>query len=69
MVEQSHLASTEWVDIVSEDNEVIAQASRDQETFIKRYRYSVDRLAFKDRTARTALELIRRRLLGLNQDA
>ena len=30
MVEQSHLASTEWVDIVSEENEVIAQASREQ---------------------------------------
>ena len=30
MVEHSHLASTEWVDIVSEDNEVIAQASREQ---------------------------------------
>ncbi|MCU3616160.1 NUDIX hydrolase, partial [Enterobacter hormaechei subsp. oharae] len=24
MVEQNHLASTEWVDIVSEENEVIA---------------------------------------------
>ncbi len=30
MVEQNHLASTEWVDIVNEDNEVIAQASREQ---------------------------------------
>ena len=30
MVEQNHLASTEWVDIVSEENEVIAQASRGQ---------------------------------------
>ena len=30
MVEQSHLASTEWVDIVNEDNDVIAQASREQ---------------------------------------
>ncbi len=30
MVEQSHLASTEWVDIVNEENEVIAQASREQ---------------------------------------
>ena len=30
MVEQNHLASTEWVDIVSEENEVIAQASREQ---------------------------------------
>lgn len=30
MVDQSSLASTEWVDIVSEDNEVIAQASRAQ---------------------------------------
>ena len=30
MVEQNHLASTEGVDIVSEENEVIAQASREQ---------------------------------------
>lgn len=30
MVEQNHLASTEWVDIVNEGNEVIAQASREQ---------------------------------------
>ena len=28
MVEQNHLASIEWVDIVNENNEVIAQASR-----------------------------------------
>lgn len=30
IMEQRHLASTEWVDIVNEDNEVIAQASREQ---------------------------------------
>lgn len=30
MVDQSDLASTEWVDIVNEDNEVIGQASREQ---------------------------------------
>ena len=30
MVEQSHFAGMEWVDIVNEDNEVIAQASRQQ---------------------------------------
>lgn len=30
MVEQHRLASTEWVDIVNEDNEVIAQSSREQ---------------------------------------
>ncbi|VEI40881.1 NUDIX-family hydrolase [Citrobacter youngae] len=30
MVEQRRLASTEWVDIVNEDNEVIAQSSREQ---------------------------------------
>ncbi len=30
MVEQSHFAGMEWVDIVNEDNEVIAQASREQ---------------------------------------
>ncbi len=30
MAEQNHLASTEWVDIVNENNEVIAQSSREQ---------------------------------------
>ena len=30
MVEPNHFTGTEWVDIVSEDNEVIAQASREQ---------------------------------------
>ncbi len=30
MAEQKHLASTEWVDIVNENNEVIAQSSREQ---------------------------------------
>lgn len=30
MVEQNHLAGQEWVDIVNEDNEVIAQCSREQ---------------------------------------
>lgn len=30
MVEPNHFTGTEWVDIVSEDNEVIAQASRQQ---------------------------------------
>lgn len=30
MVEQSQAAGTEWVDIVNEDNEVIAQSSRTQ---------------------------------------
>ena len=29
-MEQRRLASTEWVDIVNEENEVIAQASREQ---------------------------------------
>ncbi|MCL3020986.1 NUDIX hydrolase, partial [Klebsiella pneumoniae] len=29
MAEQNHLASTEWVDIVNENNEVIAQSSRE----------------------------------------
>lgn len=28
-MEQRRLASTEWVDIVNEENEVIAQASRE----------------------------------------
>ena len=30
MAEQNHLASTEWVDIVNENNEAIAQSSREQ---------------------------------------
>lgn len=30
MFEQNHLAGQEWVDIVNEDNEVIAQCSREQ---------------------------------------
>ena len=30
MAEQNDLASTEWVDIVNENNEVIAQSSREQ---------------------------------------
>lgn len=30
IMEQRRLASTEWVDIVNEENEVIAQASREQ---------------------------------------
>ncbi|WNN50514.1 NUDIX hydrolase YfcD [Siccibacter colletis] len=30
MVEQSQISGTEWVDIVSENNEVIAQSSREQ---------------------------------------
>lgn len=30
MAEQNHLASTEWVDIVNENNVVIAQSSREQ---------------------------------------
>ncbi|OAT31205.1 putative Nudix hydrolase [Buttiauxella brennerae ATCC 51605] len=30
MAEQSHFVGMEWVDIVNEDNEVIAQASREQ---------------------------------------
>ncbi|MEW5284946.1 NUDIX hydrolase YfcD [Klebsiella michiganensis] len=30
MAEQNHLARTEWVDIVNENNEVIAQSSREQ---------------------------------------
>lgn len=29
MVEQQHFGGTEWVDIVNEDNEVVAQASRE----------------------------------------
>jgi len=47
----------------------IGQAGRGGGTFVKRFCFAVDRLAFKERTARMALELVRRRLLGLDLDA
>ncbi|MEM0969671.1 MAG: CinA family nicotinamide mononucleotide deamidase-related protein, partial [Verrucomicrobiota bacterium] len=47
----------------------LALATTGQETFVKRYRFAVDRAAFKERTSRMALELLRRRMLGLRLDA
>ncbi len=52
----------------SEDKPVgtvyIAQASKGGETFVKRYQFPGERLSFKERAARAALDLIRRRVLG-----
>jgi len=43
----------------------IALASREAETCVQRFRYPIDRETFKFLTAQTALDLLRRRLLGL----
>jgi len=43
----------------------IALASRGAETFVVRFRYPADRETFKFLTTQTALDLLRRRLLGL----
>jgi len=44
----------------------IAVASRGADTFVKRHQFSMERLAFKERTARMALEFVRRMILGLD---
>lgn len=44
----------------------IAQAAAGQPTFVRRFTFHLERIAFKERTARMALELIRRRVLGLD---
>lgn len=44
----------------------IAQASVGNETFVKRYRFPGERLSFKERVARMALDLTRKRILGFN---
>ncbi len=46
----------------------VAIASRDAETFSERYFHPVDRLSFKMRVARLALDLLRRRLCGFPLD-
>ncbi|MEM7012853.1 MAG: competence/damage-inducible protein A, partial [Verrucomicrobiota bacterium] len=43
----------------------IGQASKGAETFVRRYRFKSDRPSFKIRVTRMALDLIRRRVLGL----
>lgn len=43
----------------------IGQATRGAETHIRLYRFKADRLSFKSRVARMALDLVRRRILGL----
>lgn len=47
----------------------IAQAARNHSTFVRRFTFALDRLSFKERTARMALELLRRRILGLDLGA
>lgn len=47
----------------------IAVACRDRETFAKRFQFVGERLGFKERTTRMALELVRRRILGLDPNA
>lgn len=47
----------------------IAQAAKGQTTFVRRFSLAMDRLSFKERTARMALELVRRRVLGLDLEA
>lgn len=47
----------------------VAQAARQEPTFVRRYVFNLDRLSFKERTARMALELVRRRILGLDLSA
>jgi nicotinamide-nucleotide amidase len=47
----------------------IAVACRNQETFVKRYQFAAERLGFKERTTRMAMELVRRRVLGLDPNA
>lgn len=42
----------------------IGQASKGAETFVKKYRFPGERLSFKERVARLALDLVRRRVLG-----
>ncbi len=46
----------------------IAQANRGAATFASRFRFHGDRTSFKERTARMALELLRRRLRSLPLD-
>jgi nicotinamide-nucleotide amidase len=47
----------------------IGVASRGAETYVGRYLFPVERLAFKERTARMALDLVRRTVLGLSPGA
>lgn len=46
----------------------VAVATRGQSTFSKRYLYPVDRMSFKQRVTRLALDLLRRRLRGIDLD-
>ena len=42
----------------------IGQATRGQDTFVKHHCFPADRLSFKERVARMALDLVRRRISG-----
>jgi len=46
----------------------VALATRGERTFSKRYFYPVDRISFKQRVTRLALDLLRRRLRGIELD-
>lgn len=43
----------------------VGQASTNGETWVRHYRFTGDRLSFKQRVTRMALDLVRRRVLGL----
>ena len=45
----------------------VGQASKSGETWARLHRFAGDRLSFKQRVTRMALELVRRRVLGLGQ--
>jgi nicotinamide-nucleotide amidase len=47
----------------------IGVASQGAETYVGRYLFPLERMAFKERTARMALELVRRTMLGLRPGA
>jgi nicotinamide-nucleotide amidase len=47
----------------------LASAVRGGETVVQRHLFALDRLSFKERTARMTLELLRRRVLGLDVGA
>jgi nicotinamide-nucleotide amidase len=46
----------------------VAVATRGRATFSKRYLYPVDRISFKQRVTRLVLDLLRRRLRGIDLD-
>jgi nicotinamide mononucleotide (NMN) deamidase PncC len=47
----------------------VAVARRGLDSLVKRYQFVAERLGFKERTTRMALELVRRGILGLDPNA